>query len=318
MQLEFIIPGSFNLNKLQTILQGNIQTSPAPQQQLQRTCYDSFDWRLFSSNVVLEDEINGRQHELVWRSLKDDNKRVQVSLSSAPRFAHDIPPGQLHDLLEPVLEMRELRPLVSISSRVHTLRVLDKIDKTVARIVIEENKVRRRKGGKVLLQDQRVIIIPVKGYRKAFTQIVKTLEDMNLEPATEDFMLKALAVTGHQPGSYSSKLDLQLDPQERADRATRTILKRLLDIIRENEAGTRRGTDTEFLHDYRVAVRRTRSALSQIKGVLPAPVLQRYKNEFGWLGQMTSPHSTTTSTACRSPPRPISSRCATSSSATST
>ncbi len=289
MQLEFIIPGSFNLNKLQTILQGNIQTSPAPPQQLQRTCYDSFDWRLFSSNVVLEDEINGRQHELVWRSLKDDNKRVQVSLSSAPRFARDIPPGQLHDLLEPVLEMRELRPLVSISSRVHTLRVLDKIDKTVARIVIEENKVRRRKGGKVLLQDQRVIIIPVKGYRKAFTQIVKTLEDMNLEPATEDFMLKALAVTGHQPGSYSSKLDLQLDPQERADRATRTILKRLLDIIRENEAGTRRGTDTEFLHDYRVAVRRTRSALSQIKGVLPAPVLQRYKNEFGWLGQMTSP-----------------------------
>ncbi|MDX1697427.1 MAG: CHAD domain-containing protein, partial [Thiohalobacterales bacterium] len=41
------------------------------------------------------------------------------------------------------------------------------------------------------------------------------------------------------------------------------------------------------LHDFRVAIRRTRSALGQIKGVLPSPVLNRFKREFAWLGQMT-------------------------------
>lgn len=289
MQLEFTIKDDLNINELQTILQDKLHATRTPPQQLQRTCYDTFDWRLFASNAVLEADINGKQHDLVWRSLNNDGKRLQIKLASPPRFAWDLPPGQLRKQLEPVLEMRELMPLVSISSRVHTLQVMDKIEKTVARISIEENKVRRRKGGKVLLQDNRVIILPIRGYQKVFKRIVKTLEGMGLQPATEDLMQKALAVTGYNPGDYSSKLDLHLDPQERADRASRVIFRRLLDIIRDNEAGTRRGTDSEFLHDFRVAIRRTRSALSQIKGVLPAPILKRYKAEFAWLGTMTSP-----------------------------
>lgn len=289
MQLEFTIHDDLNINELQTILQQKLHASPAPPKQLQRTCYDSFDWRLFASNAVLEAEINGKQHALVWRSLNDGMQRVQISLARAPRFAWDIPPGQLRDYLEPVLEMRELMPLVSISSRVHTLQVLDKIEKTVARIIIEENKIRRRKGGKVVLQDNRIIILPVRGYQKVFKRIEKTLGEMDLKPATEDLILKALAVTGHEPGNYSSKLDLHLDHDLRTDKAARIIMLRLLDIIEENEAGTRRGTDTEFLHDFRVAIRRTRSALSQIKGVLPTSMLNRYKGEFAWLGQITTP-----------------------------
>ena len=289
MQHEYTIDNYKNINELIGFLEENIHAVSSTPQQLQRTCYDTFDWRVFGSNAVLEAEINGRQHELLWRSLDDSGQRLHIALSHAPRFTQDIPAGQLRDKLAPVLEMRELLPLVNISSRVHTLRVMDKIEKTVARIQIEENGIRRRKGGKVVLQDNRVIVIPVKGYQKACKRVVKTLEDLDLKPATEDLMLKALAVTGQQPGSYSSKLELHLDPGMRADQATRSILLRLLDIIEENEAGTRRGSDTEFLHDFRVAVRRTRSALTQIKGVLPTPVLNRYKREFAWLGEITTP-----------------------------
>jgi len=289
MQQQYTINNSITINELLSFLKDNISAVATPPQLLQRTCYDTFDWRVYGSKAVLEAEINGRQHELLWRSLGDSDQRMHVALTRAPRFAQDIPSGQLRDKLAPVLEMRELMPRVNISSRVHTLRVMDKIEKTVARILIEENRIRHRKGGKVMLQDNRVIVLPVKGYQKAFNQVVKTLEDLGLEPATDDLMLKALAATGQQPGSYSSKLELQLDPGIRADQATRNILLRLLDIIEENEAGTRKGTDTEFLHDFRVAVRRTRSALTQIKGVLPTPVLNRYKREFAWLGQITTP-----------------------------
>ena len=289
MHQQFTINNNITINELLNFLKKNIKAVSASPQLLQRTCYDTFDWRIYGSKAVLEAEINGRQHELLWRSLDDSAQRMHVALTRAPRFAQDIPPGRLRDKLARVLEMRELMPLVHISSRVHTLRVLDKIEKTVARILVEENGIRRRKGGRVVMQDNRVIVLPVKGYQKAYRQVVKTLEDLNLEPATEDLILKALAVTGQQPGNYSSKLELQLDPGMRADQATRSILLRLLDIMEENEAGTRRGTDTEFLHDFRVAVRRTRSALTQIKGVLPTPVLNRYKREFAWLGQLTTP-----------------------------
>ena len=57
----------------------------------------------------------------------------------------------------------------------------------------------------------------------------------------------------------------------------------------QTEAGTRTGTDTEFLHDFRVAIRRTRSALTQIKAVFPKRIVDRYKTEFAWLGGVTSP-----------------------------
>ncbi|MFC1662475.1 CHAD domain-containing protein, partial [Gemmatimonadota bacterium] len=39
--------------------------------------------------------------------------------------------------------------------------------------------------------------------------------------------------------------------------------------MRANEVGMLKNLDSEFLHDFRVAVRRTRSGLTQLKGVFP-------------------------------------------------
>jgi CHAD domain-containing protein len=53
--------------------------------------------------------------------------------------------------------------------------------------------------------------------------------------------------------------------------------------------GVRADLDPEFLHDLRVAVRRTRSALGQIKGVLPPATTARFAREFAWLQELTGP-----------------------------
>jgi CHAD domain-containing protein len=50
-----------------------------------------------------------------------------------------------------------------------------------------------------------------------------------------------------------------------------------------------RDIDTEFLHDFRVAVRRTRSAIKLLGEVLPADLAKHYKTEFKWLGDVTTP-----------------------------
>ena len=55
----------------------------------------------------------------------------------------------------------------------------------------------------------------------------------------------------------------------RADIASKFIYSHLLKAIKDNEQGTIADTDSEFLHDFRVAVRRTRTGLSQLKVVLP-------------------------------------------------
>jgi CHAD domain-containing protein len=50
-----------------------------------------------------------------------------------------------------------------------------------------------------------------------------------------------------------------------------------------------RDIDTEFLHDLRVSVRRTRSAIKLLGGVLPDGLAEHYAAEFKWLGDLTTP-----------------------------
>jgi CHAD domain-containing protein len=80
-----------------------------------------------------------------------------------------------------------------------------------------------------------------------------------------------------------------LDPTIRADVGARKIHAALLDILVTNEPGLRANLDTEFLHDFRVAVRRTRSLLGQIREIFPPEVTEHFATEFSWIGRLTGP-----------------------------
>jgi CHAD domain-containing protein len=78
-----------------------------------------------------------------------------------------------------------------------------------------------------------------------------------------------------------------LRPDEPSSAALRQILRLLLRTLRANVDGVLEDLDEEFLHDLRVATRRTRSALTQIPGVLPRSALKKFRPEFKWLGIVT-------------------------------
>lgn len=79
MHQQFTINNNITINELLNFLKKNIKAVSASPQLLQRTCYDTFDWRIYGSKAVLEAEINGRQHELLWRSLDDSAQRMHVA-----------------------------------------------------------------------------------------------------------------------------------------------------------------------------------------------------------------------------------------------
>ena len=110
-----------------------------------------------------------------------------------------------------------------------------------------------------------------------------------INQVTKPVYFLALAAIGKEPGDYSSKLSFSLQPEMTAREATRTILQFLSCVIKKNEQGVISDIDTEFLHDFRVAIRRTRSALSQIRGVLPKNVRDQFKADFSAL-QKSSNH----------------------------
>ena len=97
---------------------------------------------------------------------------------------------------------------------------------------------------------------------------------------------EAVLAAGGRPAGTSAKLDLKLDPDEPATEAATTVFARLLEVIAENLPGTLEDIDSEFLHDLRVAVRRTRSLQRQFKTVYPER-LQHFRDEFKRIQQVT-------------------------------
>lgn len=75
----------------------------------------------------------------------------------------------------------------------------------------------------------------------------------------------------------------------RSDVAAKAILSALLEVLTARENGVLLAEDPEHLHDFRIAVRRTRSALEQFNEVFPPRLLAQFAAHFKWLGQITTP-----------------------------
>jgi len=84
-------------------------------------------------------------------------------------------------------------------------------------------------------------------------------------------------------------IPIGLSPDMPASLAVRKILSGLFDVMEANEAGLLADDDTEFLHDFRIAVRRSRTALTRLKGILPEQASEHFRPEFAWLGDVTTP-----------------------------
>lgn len=77
------------------------------------------------------------------------------------------------------------------------------------------------------------------------------------------------------------KKGVQLNPEDSAIDAVTQIARSLVHSIQGNEAGIIQDVDTEFLHQYRVSIRKLRSLLALIKGVYPIEDSQRLRSAFG-------------------------------------
>ena len=86
-----------------------------------------------------------------------------------------------------------------------------------------------------------------------------------------------------------AKVDVSLDYEQRADAAAVAVLRRLLSVIRENIDGAIAGGDDEYLHQLRIAVRRSRTVQRQLAPVFPRLELPGFRSDFRWLQQATGP-----------------------------
>jgi CHAD domain-containing protein len=263
-----------------------LESSPAETWQVHY--YDSFDWRLFHAGKILEWRQQNSDSQLRLYSKGDSSSGLAIPLQQQPpRFADQLPQGKLRQELDDLLDLRAFLPIADIETRSLACHWIDKEGKTRVRLFLEHHKLLQADGKRTNLCKQ-IRVAPLQGYKKAAKRVAKVLEnEFELCPGEANLLEQALSGLHATPGEYSSKLNIPLEPELRSDAAMRRILLTLLDTMEINEAGTIANLDTEFLHDFRVAVRRTRSALGQMKTVFPPAALARYRDKFSWLGSIT-------------------------------
>jgi len=254
---------------------------------VRRIWLDTFDWRLHRAGLTLEHTTGDGPGELTLTGPAGERIVTRPGRLTWPALADSLPDGPLRARLRPLTGVRALLPAARGESAVHSLRVLNGDDKTVAWVSVDKLSVSYPATSDL---PSRLKVTAVRGYQAQADRVAQVLAGApGIEPKGLSPLDAALAAAGRRPGDYTSQLDVQLAPGMAARAAVTAVLLTLLGMLEANVAGTIRDVDTEFLHDLRVSIRRTRSVLKLVGDVLPAELTQKFLPEFKWLGDLTTP-----------------------------
>ncbi|WP_277656259.1 CHAD domain-containing protein [Seleniivibrio woodruffii] len=97
----------------------------------------------------------------------------------------------------------------------------------------------------------------------------------------------AAARCGDPMLNYTTRVQCPADSDAILWESMQRVHSDLINIMRLNTDGILKGYDAEFLHDFRVSVRRSRSAMSMLKGVYSEDREMRFRQFFKSLGEYT-------------------------------
>jgi CHAD domain-containing protein len=156
----------------------------------------------------------------------------------------------------------------------------------VVRLVLQQPALVSPSGWRSPLRP-RLALAPVRGYERGAERAAAAIRALGFSPAERPLVDDAVIASGGTPGGVSSKIEVKLAFSQRADAAAAAVLRRLAEVMGANLEGAIADLDPEFLHDFRVAVRRSRSVQRELRGVFPADALERFRAEFRWLQATT-------------------------------
>jgi CHAD domain-containing protein len=281
-EIQYVVPRELGVEALTDALASAFALRAGPRQSTERTFYDTFDGRLHRAGMSLvyadgrftlgngaESEVAG----LDWPRAPDEV------------LATALPDGRLQQGLERLAGVRAVARLAHVRVRQRPLRVLDRRSKTVVRLTLEDPVLVGESDGQLA---PRLVATGVRGYDKALDEVRRLLaSELGLEATDLSLQDEAVTRGGRPPGGVSSDVAVMLRGDEPAPSAAARIGQRLLEVIEVNLPGALTGTDSEFLHDLRVAVRRTRALQRGLRDSLPAEALEQSRAEFRWLQRVT-------------------------------
>lgn len=253
---------------------------------------DAFDGRLYRRGRVFQVErSSGGRIEFVLRDFRSRNCELRVGARSVPppRFADQVADQTLRHALQSLLDVRALLPVAKLRRCRQYLHALHDHEAVPANLYLDRFHLAGNAKSLRPLTARLVIELPESENKEVRRAAENWAQRMQLARVDRDVWCELLVLEGRPAGPGFAVPAADLRPEMRADLAVKRILLTQLDAIRAQEPGIIENVDTEFLHDFRVAVRRSRSVLGQLRGLFPERAVAAFRRDLCWLGTMTGP-----------------------------
>lgn len=241
------------------------------------TLVDDADWDLWHTNIILA-RFNDKQYRLI----RGNNQLDTTCTHKTLRFWWDFPASELQQILKKTINLRALMPIAQLGFTRTEYNLLNQDLKTVARLETL-----------ILFDKERtptsyfVSLCPLRGYIKAFKKAASLCESLSMQSAQKPEIRYLLESQGITPKNRSSKY-FGIEPQQPTEDVARLMLAHMFDTARQHEYGIIDDIDTEFLHDYRVSLRKSRSLLTLLKQAFPQDWYLQVKSQLSSLAQVTN------------------------------
>jgi len=257
---------------------------PEPVARATRIYHDTFDGRLYRAGL----ELMAVGDQVSLRDASTSETVVQGSWAQpdGPRFARDLLPSELRERVASVVEPRVLEETMRarVVSREAVAR--DAAGVLVARLRFEAVSVRRGGGSRTI---NAVFVTTPKEARRTKTAVTlrSALAAAGYRPTTRPWPDRLLVAAGRDVARYRPAPRPRIDRDATVQAAAIAVLPGLFATMVRNEPGVRKGVDPEFLHDYRVALRRTRTGLRELASVFSAEETRAFRSGFAALSAPT-------------------------------
>ena len=248
------------------------------------TVLDTFDRRLHRGGHRAEVAAVDGAAELTLYS----NGAVAAScqIAGVPRFITELPSGDVRNYLASIVGVRALLPVVVIEAeRARAIRRGAKGAATAEVLLSTRPRVAGHIGEAM---PEHVVELVRASTKKHARSTIELLRSDGADPIGDDLVQFACS-TAQITLSASTRPALRLDLGAPALETFCRTLAHLAAVIELNLPGATDDTDPEFLHELRIAVRKTRTVLAQGRQVLPQGFVAEAAPEFAWIGALTGP-----------------------------
>jgi CHAD domain-containing protein len=246
--------------------------------------WDTFEWGLWFGGYVLYsygDVYHLCSREEGWLG----DVLCEEESGDRRRFWGDFETVSMRTTLERMLGLRSLAIIVEGTFHERRGELRNDVGKIVCRLELSSVSAGEQGEEELLSTCQ---VQPLRGYEAEAACVVEYLTLRGAKTSRDGPVDVLLRHANREPQKYTLRPSFGLTKETPAREAIGRIVRTILEIAVRNVPGILSDLDTEFLHDYRICLRKIRSVLSLVKDVYPSEGTQRMRKILGDLARQTN------------------------------